>query len=81
MFVIGLYMSLLLDLATLSAKLSAYVLVAIGVISELTLMLIALCPGPRGGLTSLWTWNDSILAILGLCHGSFNRQRSGAFSF
>eukprot|EP00438_Fugacium_kawagutii_P003073 Skav220257 [mRNA] locus=scaffold1696:364188:367707:+ [translate_table: standard] len=44
MIVIGLYMALLLDLATLSAKLSAYVLVAIGVISELTLMMIALSP-------------------------------------
>lgn len=43
MLVIGLYMSLLMDLATLSAKLSTYVLVAINVLPELVLALSALC--------------------------------------
>lgn len=42
MFVIGLYMALLLDLATLWPKLSAYVLVVINVLPELFLMLASL---------------------------------------
>ena len=42
MFVIGLYMALLLDLATLWPKLSAYVLVVINVLPELFLMLTSL---------------------------------------
>ena len=50
MLVIGLYMSLLLDLATLSAKLSTYVLVVINVIPELFLMLAALILGHEKGL-------------------------------
>ncbi|CAK9025545.1 unnamed protein product [Durusdinium trenchii] len=42
MFIIGLYMALLLDLATLSAKFSAYVLVVINTLPEVLLMLASL---------------------------------------